>query len=241
MLEVDAHSDSRRPYPRGAALECRPHRDQGAAMRPAPKARPRDAARRRNHMPMPAVGRQGHRRRPQVAGQPRQGRGRRHRRHAARQIPPQGQVLLGASKAASASATSCSAGTCMDVMLRQHDAHRLAQGLSRRARAHRPRHATARCRGTTACRSSSAISSQKRRQGSAAAALPAAGAEARAERARKARRHADVRHGVRVVQLRRDAAIVGRQERRRADADHAGHVRLFAAARERESRDSSRR
>ena len=54
-----------------------------------------------------------------------------------------------------------------------------------------------------------------RRQGSAAADLPAAGAEARAEARREARLHRDVRNGVRVVQFRRDAAVVGRQERRR--------------------------
>ena len=40
-----------------------------------------------------------------------------------------------------------------------------------------------------------------------------------------------VRHGIRMVQLRRDAAIVGRQGLRAAGADHAGHVRLLAAAR----------
>ena len=50
-----------------------------------------------------------------------------------------------------------------DVMLRQHAAHRLAARLSRRAGAARPRHATATCRGTTTCRSSSAIR-QRRRQ-----------------------------------------------------------------------------
>ena len=59
-----------------------------------------------------AHARQDPRRRPQVARHPRQGRRRRHRRHPARQVHPQGQVRIGASKAASASATSCSAGTC---------------------------------------------------------------------------------------------------------------------------------
>ena len=41
----------------------------------------------------------------------------------------------------------------------------------------------------------------------------------------------DVRHGVRMVQFRRDAAIVGGEGLRAAGADHAGHVRLLAAAR----------
>ena len=60
-------------------------------------------------------------------------------------------------------------------------------------------------------------------------------------RAQKLGLHADVRHGVRVVQLRRDAAVVGGEERRRARADHAGHVRLLAAARQRARGRSSRR
>ena len=64
--------------------------------------------------------------------------------------------------------------------------------------------------------------------------LPAAGVEARAEARRKAGRHADVRDGVRMVQLPRDAADLGRQAGRRADAAHARHVRLLAAARQRE-------
>jgi hypothetical protein len=49
------------------------------------------------------------------------------------------------------------------------------------------------------------------------------------------------RHGVRVVQLCRDAAELGRQEGRGARAAHAGHVRLFAAAHERPARASSTR
>ena len=74
------------------------------------------------------------------------------------------------------------------------------------------------------------------RQGGAASDLSAAAAEARAQARREARRRADVRHGIRVVQLRRDAAVVGRQGLRAAADDHAGHVRLFAAARQPEPR-----
>jgi glutamine synthetase len=53
--------------------------------------------------------------------------------------------------------------------------------------------------------------------------------------------HADVRHGIRVVQFLRDAAIVGGEERRRPGPDHLRHVRLFAAARQRARSRSSRR
>ena len=72
--------------------------------------------------------------------------------------------------------------------------------------------------------------------------VPAPAAEARARRARRQLGYdADVRHGVRVVQLRRDAAVVGGEERRRSRAPHARHVRLLAPARERRRSRSSTR
>ena len=98
--------------------------------------------------------------------------------------------FLGAAEpraAASASATSSSAGTVARPVLRQHHAHRLAARLSRRARAPRPRRRSATCRGTATCRSSSASSSSADR--SAVADLPAPDAQARA----RARREAGLR------------------------------------------------
>ncbi len=61
------------------------------------------------------------------------------------------------------------------------------------------------------------------------------------KRAEKLGVTADVRHGIRMVQLRRDAAIVGRQGLRAPADDHAGNVRLLAAARQPEPRVSSKR
>jgi glutamine synthetase len=61
------------------------------------------------------------------------------------------------------------------------------------------------------------------------------------KRAEKLGFAADGRHGVRVVQLRRDAAELGRQAGRRPGDHHAGHVRLFAAAHERPTASSSTR
>ncbi len=107
--------------------------------------------------------------------------------------------------------------------------------------ADRPRHAAHRALGRRRAVLPRRLRHPQGRQGGAAADLPAAGAEARAEARREARRHPDVRDGVRVVQLPRDAAILGGQAGRRADADHAGDVRLLAAARQREPRASSRR
>ena len=157
----------------------------------------------------PVAGRQGHRRRPQRAGQPRQGRRLRHRRRPARQVPAQGQVLSRGRRRLRLLRRRVRLGH-EGRLLRQHDAHRLAQGLSRRARAASTSAPTAPCPGTTTCRSSSA-SSSRRSDGtrSAPADLPAPGAEARADARREARLHADVRDGVRVVQLRRDAAVAG--------------------------------
>ena len=56
------------------------------------------------------------------------------------------------------------------------------------------------------------------------------------KRAEKLGFSSDVRHGIRMVQLRRDAAVVGRQGLCAAADDHAGHVRLLAAARQPEPR-----
>ena len=117
-----------------------------------------------------------------------QGRRQRHRRRPARQVPAQGQVRRrGRPTAASASATSCSAGTCSDVAYDNAQRHRLAARLSRRARAARPRHRIATCRGTTTCRSSSATSSTPTAR--AAPGLPAPDPEARAAARREARLH----------------------------------------------------
>ena len=77
--------------------------------------------------------------------------------------------------------------------------------------------------GTAACRSSSATSSPPT---AAVPGVPEADPEAGPRARREARRAADVRRRVRVVQLRRDAAVVGRQARRRAGDDHPRHVRL---------------
>src|SRR5205823_957850 len=71
----------------------------------------------------------------------------------------------------------------------------------------------------------------KKRSRRAVSARWPAGTETRAEACRAAWRHADVRSRVRMVQLLRDATVLGRQERRGTDADHAGHVRLFVASR----------
>ena len=89
---------------------------------------------------------EGARCRPRVAGQPRQGRGVRHRRRPARQVPAQGQVLLGRRGRLRLLRRRLRLGHGRPV-LRQHDAHRLAQRLSRRAGAHRPRHAPQRAVG----------------------------------------------------------------------------------------------
>jgi glutamine synthetase len=75
---------------------------------------------------------------------------------------------------------------------------------------------------------------QRRRH--AACRVPAADAQARAGARREDGLPGHDRHGVRVVQLPRDAAHLGRQERRAAGADHARHVRLFAAAHGRQPR-----
>ena len=90
------------------------------------------------------------------------------------------------------------------------------------------------CRGTTASTSSSAISSAPTRK-AARSRFPLDPRQVlkRVLGARgQAWRRADVLARVRVLQLRRDAALVGGEEGRRSRADHAGHVRLFAAARE---------
>ena len=94
-------------------------------------------------------------------------------------------------------------------VLRQHDAHRLAQGLSRRAGAPRPRHLPQRAVGRRRAVLPRRVRHAEERPGSAASDLPAPGAEARAQARGKARLHGDVRDGVRVVQLRRDAADRG--------------------------------
>ena len=72
--------------------------------------------------------------------------------------------------------------------------------------------------------------------GSPFAGLPAPDLKRVLKRAEKLGCAADGRHGVRVVQLRRDAAELGGQEGRRARADHARHVRLLAAAHGRPAR-----
>ena len=112
------------------------------------------------------------------------------------------------------------------------------KGFPGRARAASTSAPTAPCPGTTACRSSSASSSrQQGRQGSPAADLPAAGAEARAE----ARREARLRR--RCAGWSSSGSTSPRRRRSWADkkgvgpdADHAGDVRLLAAARQREPR-----
>ena len=187
-------------------------------------------------MPNPSSAATDHCRRPQRAGQPRQGRGLGHRRRAARQISPQGQVLFGRRRRIRLLRRRVRLGHD-GRHLRQHDAHRLAQGLSRRAREDRPRHATAPCPGTTACRSSSANSSGRRSGKEVPLPIcPRQVLKRVLEARREARLHGDVRDGIRVVQLRRDAAIVGRQEGVGPTTITPGHVRLLAAARQREPR-----
>ena len=66
--------------------------------------------------------------------------------------------------------------------------------------------------------------------------VPAPDLEARAEARRQARLRGDGRHGVRVVQLPRDAAELGRQARPAPHDADAGHVRLLAAAHGRQPR-----
>ena len=183
----------------------------------------------------PIVGRHDRCRRPQRPRQPRQGRRLGHRRRAARQVSAQGQVLFGRRRRFRLLRRRVRLGHD-GRHLRQHDADRLAQGISRRAREDRPRHVPDRAVGRRRAVLPRRIRRPERRQGSPAADLPAAGAEARAEARREAGLHRDVRDGVRVVQFLRNAAVLGREKRRRADDDHAGDVRLFAVARQRESR-----
>ncbi len=186
-------------------------------------------------MPNPSSAAIDHRRRPQHAGQSRQGRGLGHRRRAARQVSPQGEILFRRRKRVRLLRRGVRLGHD-GRHLRQHDADRLAQGLPRRPREDRSRHLPDRAVGRRRAVLPRRIRRGEERQGGPAADLPAAGVEARAEARREARLHGDVRHGVRVVQLRRDAAVLGRQEGRRPDDDHAGNVRLFAAAGERQPR-----
>ena len=97
---------------------------------------------------------------------------------------------------------------CHDSVLRQHDAHRLAQGLSRRARAHRPRHASQRAVG----RRRRLLPRRVRRTPDGRRRFPLCPRQVLKrvlEARREARLHADVRHRVRVVQLHRDAADRG--------------------------------
>ena len=165
-------------------------------------------------MPNPIVGRHDHCRRAQRAGQPRQGRRLGHRRRAARQVSPQGQVLFRGRRRLRLLRRGVRLGHD-GRHLRQHDAHRLAQGIPRRPREDRSRHLPDRALGRRRAVLPRRIRRAEGRQGSPAADLPAAGAEARAEARREAGLHGDVRHGVRVVQFRRDAAVLGRQEGRR--------------------------
>ena len=113
-----------------------------------------------------------------------------------------------AVEAASASATSCSAGTRRTSATTTRRSPAGTRAFPTRSRASTSAR-IATCRGTTTSLLPRRVHRPQRRQGSAASALPAAGAEARAEARREARLHADVRHGVRVVQLRRDAADRG--------------------------------
>jgi glutamine synthetase len=68
----------------------------------------------------------------------------------------------------------------------------------------------------------------RQRRPHALADLPAPDPEAGAEARREDGLHGDGGDGVRVVQLHRDAAELGRQAGRRPDAADAGHVRLLA-------------
>ncbi len=92
------------------------------------------------------LGRQGHRRGPQHARQPRQGCRLGHRRRAARQVPAQGKVLRGSRRRLRLLRRGVRLGHD-GRHLRQHDAHRLAQGLSGRARQDRSRHLPERALG----------------------------------------------------------------------------------------------
>ena len=119
-------------------------------------------------------------------------------------------------------------------LLRQHPGHRLAARLPRRAGAAGPGHRAPRALGRRRALLPGRVRQRRRH---ALPGVPAPDAEARAAARREAGLRADGRHGVRVVQLRRDAAELGRQAGRRARADHARHVRLLAAAHEPTNRE----
>ena len=135
-------------------------------------------------------------------------------------------------RAASASATWSSAGTRARRLLRQHQ----VTGWQPRLFPTRWRGWTwtprAACPGTAACPSSWASSSTPT---AALPGVPAADPEARAGARREAGSAADGRHGVRVVQLRRDAAELGGQAGVGPSRSRR-HVRLLAAAHGRPAR-----
>ena len=121
-------------------------------------------------------------------GTRRQGRGRRHRRHPARQVHPQGQVRFGGRRRLRLLRRRVRLGHARPV-LRQHDAHRLAQGLSGRDRAPRPRDAPQRAVGRRRRLLPRRLRSHRRKGGEEPVpARPAAGAEARAGARGEARR-----------------------------------------------------
>ena len=120
-------------------------------------------------------------------------------------------------------------------LLRQHAGHRLAARLSRRAGAPRPGHRAPRALGRRRAVLPGRV--RQRRRHAASRSARARRSSACCSARREAGLRADGRHGVRVVQLRRDAAELGRQEGRGPRADHAGHVRLLAAAHANQNRE----
>ena len=169
---------------------------------------------------------------PQVRRRQGEGRLQRHRRRAARQVPAQGQVRGRRRQRLRLLRRGVRLGL-RRRHLRQHPSDRLAARLPGRAGPAGPEHPSQGALGRRRRFLPGRIH-QRRRQ--PVPGLPAPDLEAGAEARREARLPGDDRHGVRVVQLPRNAAELGGQEGRGAGNADAGHVRLLAAAREPEPR-----
>ena len=109
----------------------------------------------------------------------------RHRRRPARQVSAQGQILRRRRGRLRLLRRRLRLGHGRPV-LRQHDVHRLAQGLSRRAGPDRPGHAAPRALGRRRAVLPRRLRRAEKRQGGAASGLPAPAAEARAQARREA-------------------------------------------------------
>ena len=157
-----------------------------------------------------------------------QDRRHRHRRHPAWQVPGQGEVLLGGE--GRPRLLQCRARLGLERrLLRRCALHRLAHRVPRRGRAPRSVDLPPRPLG----RQRRLLPGRVRGGGRCDAALHlSAPAPEDDHRPRDLQGPAArVRHGVRVVQLPRNAPVLARQRLREARAAHARHVRLLDPAR----------